>query len=106
MHPPAWHIRMRGQKAQDNDDERGACHEVRGTDTRVDREGEEVRNPRGADGVIKENGIELTDGQLKGIAGGTTAFPWAKECPKNPNGDKHGWVPTGRTKPGKIFGDL
>ena len=59
---------------------------------------------------IEDSGIELTDEQLDGIAGGDP--PWKKTggnstptCPKSSNG-KHEWVPTGRTRPGSIFGDI
>ena len=55
---------------------------------------------------IQENGIELTDEQLESVAGGEFKPPWAKECLKNPESSDHSWRLTGRTKPGKIFGDL
>lgn len=60
---------------------------------------------------VAENGIELTDEQLEGIAGGRHTPPWKVKtvCPKSPafDGDgPHKYVPTGRTRPGRIFGDL
>ena len=54
---------------------------------------------------IQENGIELTDEQLGGIAGGRKFGDSSQsECPNNKDG--HTWVPTGRTRPGKIWGDI
>ena len=54
---------------------------------------------------IRENGIELTDEQLEGIAGGKKfGESSSSQCPNNKDG--HSWVPTGRTRPGKIWGDI
>ena len=54
---------------------------------------------------IRENGIELTDEQLEGISGGKKFGETQRDqCPNNKDG--HSWVPTGRKRPGKIWGDI
>ncbi|MBR3225923.1 MAG: hypothetical protein IKF78_11445 [Atopobiaceae bacterium] len=55
---------------------------------------------------VKENGIELTDERLEGIAGGRLReFPKKDACPENKDGI-HEWENTGRTRPGEYFGNL
>ena len=55
---------------------------------------------------IQENGIELTDEQLEGIAGGHKNSPNSHQKDKSckDGGSKHKWVKTGRTRPGKWLG--
>ena len=50
---------------------------------------------------IEEVGTELSDEQLEGVSGGSIFEP---ECPRAPKG-RHVLVHTGRTRPGKIWGD-
>jgi len=52
---------------------------------------------------IEENGIELSDVQLESIAGGAGMGVGPGDCPKASSG--HDWELTGRTRPGKIWGD-
>ena len=55
---------------------------------------------------IQDNGIELTDEQLGGVTGGKHfgSSSSSSQCPNNEDG--HSWVATGRTRPGKIWGDI
>lgn len=54
---------------------------------------------------IEENGIELSDEQLELVSGGILIPPPTKpECPNAPKG-KHEDYPTGKTRPGSVFGD-
>jgi hypothetical protein len=54
---------------------------------------------------LEDIGIELTDEQIEGIAGGRKKnLSPSSKCPAND--DKgHKYVYTGRTRPGSIFGD-
>ncbi len=63
----------------------------------------ETREERMA--FIEENGIELSDEQLEGIAGGKSSLDRPDVCEENPFGG-HNWELTGRTAPGEWFGDL
>ena len=54
---------------------------------------------------IRENGVELTNEQLEGIAGGFQIEDrGAHNCPKNKWG--HKWKSTGRTRPGLIWRNI
>ena len=71
-------------------------------------EAQGCKTPEERMAFLAKNGIELTDEQTEGVAGGRFDPPWMlykKECPYNPNNNKHEWVKTGRTKPGKVCGD-
>jgi hypothetical protein len=46
---------------------------------------------------IRENGIELNDEQLEAVSGGGD---------EEPKVHTHIWAPTGRTRPGAIWGDI
>ena len=54
---------------------------------------------------VKENGVELTDEQLEGIAGGTVGGGAPDKCPAKNYKRSHNYVATGRTRPGDYFGD-
>ena len=52
---------------------------------------------------IEENGIELSDEQLEGIAGGETGSGSGKCAESGRN--SHDWVDTGETRPSKLWGN-
>lgn len=54
---------------------------------------------------LEENGIELTDEQLEGIAGGEIADSSVNMCPAKNYKEQHKYVHTGQTRPGDYFGD-
>lgn len=53
---------------------------------------------------MEENGIELSDEQLEGIAGGETGSDSGGGCAGSGR-NSHDWVDTGETRPNKLWGN-
>ncbi|SFP57669.1 hypothetical protein SAMN04487928_10417 [Butyrivibrio proteoclasticus] len=52
---------------------------------------------------IRENEIELTDDQMEAVNGGRGSHMYGEKCPEC---KKDILMPTGKSRPGKIFGTL